>query len=230
LEAKTDQTVTVATIIRCGCNYRQPAAKWYEFAYTRRKNTYVHMRRRLILLNFPMDAHIMSNGRLICAVGGSLSMAEVNGAVSGTHGIQRRVAARNGKVRSAVSSGRQLFIDGDPRSAWSRRYHDLVVGHIADQGGRESLSEARMALIRRSAAMECELELMEANLSRGEPVDIDVFGRASGHLRRLFETLGLERRQRDVGGLTLAQIVGPYDDPPVYDDAPAATAVATEAS
>jgi hypothetical protein len=69
---------------------------------------------------------------------------------------------RGKRPRSAVTSGRQLFIDGDPNSAWSRRYHDLVVGHIADQGSRDMLSEARLALIRRAAAMECELEQLEA--------------------------------------------------------------------
>jgi hypothetical protein len=104
---------------------------------------------------------------------------------------------RGKRPRSAVTSGRQLFIDGDPNSAWSRRYHDLVVGHIADQGGRDMLSEARLALIRRAAAMECELEQLEARLSRGENVDLDVFGRAASHLRRLFETIGIDRHQRD---------------------------------
>jgi hypothetical protein len=34
-------------------------------------------------------------------------------------------------------------------------------------------------------------------MSRGDAVDLDVFGRASSHLRRLFETL--QRVQRVVG-------------------------------
>jgi hypothetical protein len=41
----------------------------------------------------------------------------------------------NERKRSAVSSGRKLFLDGDPNSAWSRRYHDLLVGHSSDAGG-----------------------------------------------------------------------------------------------
>jgi hypothetical protein len=32
----------------------------------------------------------------------------------------------------------------------------------------------------------------------GEPVDLDVFTRSASHLRRIFETLGVERRPRDV--------------------------------
>jgi len=37
-------------------------------------------------------------------------------------------------------------------------------------------------------------------------VDLDSYGRCAGHLRRLFETLGVERRPRDVSP-TLADIV-----------------------
>ena len=39
---------------------------------------------------------------------------------------------------------------------------------------------------------------MEGRLSKGEQVDLDTFTRAVSHLRRLLETLGLQRRPRDV--------------------------------
>jgi hypothetical protein len=39
---------------------------------------------------------------------------------------------------------------------------------------------------------------MEGKLSRGEEIDIDVFTRSASHLRRIFETLGVERKPRDV--------------------------------
>ena len=35
-------------------------------------------------------------------------------------------------------------------------------------------------------------------LSRGENVDLDAFGRAASHLRRLFESIGIDRKQRDL--------------------------------
>jgi hypothetical protein len=81
---------------------------------------------------------------------------------------------------------------------WSRRFRDLILGHISDLGGRSILSEAQIALIKRAAALEVELELMEGRLSQGEEVDLDVFGRATGNLRRVLESLGLERRPRDI--------------------------------
>jgi hypothetical protein len=103
------------------------------------------------------------------------------------------------RPRSAVTSGRKLFVDsGNPNTAWSRRYHDLVVAHCGDLGGIDTLSVAQMSLIRRAAAIECELERLDARLSAGELVDLDSYGRCAGHLRRLFETIGVERKPRDV--------------------------------
>lgn len=113
-------------------------------------------------------------------------------------GVRRRAPSRAMRPRSAVTSGRQLFIEGNPNSAWSRRFHDLVLGHVSDLGGADLLSEAQFSLIRRAAAIECELERLDARLSAGEPVDLDSYGRCAGHLRRLFETIGVERVARDV--------------------------------
>jgi hypothetical protein len=101
-------------------------------------------------------------------------------------------------LRSAVTNGRRLFVEGDGNSAWSRRYRDLVIGHVNDLGGAALLSEAQKSLVRRASAIELELEQMEGKLSRGEAVDPDVFTRSASHLRRIFETLGIERKQKDV--------------------------------
>jgi hypothetical protein len=114
-----------------------------------------------------------------------------------TSAIRSASDNRPPRIRSAVSNGRRLFVEGDGNSAWSRRYRDLIVGHVNDMGGADLLSESEKSLIRRASAIECELEQMEGLLSRREPVDLDAFTRAAGHLRRILETLGLQRRQRD---------------------------------
>jgi hypothetical protein len=49
-----------------------------------------------------------------------------------------------------------------------------------------------------SLCIECELESMEGKLSQGLEIDLDVFVRALGHLRRTLETLGIKREARDV--------------------------------
>ena len=102
------------------------------------------------------------------------------------------------RTRSRVTTGRKVFVEGDGNSRWARRYRDLIAAHCQDLGGADLLSEAQLSLIRRASAIELELEQAEGRLSMGEAVDLDAFTRAAGHLRRLFETLGLERRQKDV--------------------------------
>lgn len=49
-------------------------------------------------------------------------------------------------------TGRNLFVDGDPNSAWSRRYHDLAVRHTINLGAKDLLSATQMSLVRRAAA------------------------------------------------------------------------------
>jgi hypothetical protein len=124
----------------------------------------------------------------------SVSEAEIDPLEPGSVRPKRR-------PRSAITSGRQLFVGGDPNSAWSRRYYDLCGHHIADISrglGRNTLSEAQLSLIRRAAAIECELERLDALLSLGEAVNLNEYGRATSHLRRLFEVLGVERKPRDL--------------------------------
>jgi hypothetical protein len=131
------------------------------------------------------------------------------------------------RSHSAVTSGRRLLIGGDPNSAWARRYRDLAARHAADMGGRDTLSEAQLSLVRRAAALECELEAQEARISQGEPVSLDSFGRAASHLRRILESLGLRRTPRDVTP-TLAELIAQDEAEQAAEEA-AAAKVAAEA-
>jgi hypothetical protein len=102
------------------------------------------------------------------------------------------------RTRSAVTNGRRAFVDGDGNSAWYRRRRDILELHLDDMGGRAFLSESQISLASRAASIEVELEQMEGRLSKGETVDLDAFTRAASHLRRILETLGVARAQRDV--------------------------------
>src|SRR5262249_13138510 len=116
------------------------------------------------------------------------------------------------RSHSAVTSGRRLLIGGDPNSTWARRYRDLVTRHIGDMGGRDLLSEGELSLIRRASALECELEGMEARMSQGEQVNLELYGRLTDRLGRTLQRVGLKRRARDVGpslaDLTSSNLVG----------------------
>jgi hypothetical protein len=114
--------------------------------------------------------------------------------------VLEAVPATTGKrrTRSRVTTGRAVFVEGDGNSRWARRYRDLISAHCQDLGGIDLLSGAQLSLIRRASAIELELEQMEGKLSMGQPVDLDVFTRSASHLRRLFETIGVERRAKTV--------------------------------
>jgi hypothetical protein len=106
--------------------------------------------------------------------------------------------ARSVRNRSAVTNRKRLFVEGDGRTPWARRWRDLVELHAGDLGGIDVLSEAQFSLIKRAATIEVELELSEGRMSMGQEVDLDVFTRSASHLRRILETLGIERRPTDV--------------------------------
>src|SRR4051812_40609055 len=63
------------------------------------------------------------------------------------------------KARSAVSNQKELLPGLDGRSASARRFRDLVLGFVSDAGGIENISEVRLGLIRRLAAVTVQIEL-----------------------------------------------------------------------
>lgn len=106
------------------------------------------------------------------------------------------------KVRSAITNGSSLIADTDGRTAWMRRLRDLVSAHIADCGGDENISHSERVLINRASMLVLQLEMLEQVFSRhagvASPRQIDRYQRVTNTLRRTLETLGLQRRARDV--------------------------------
>jgi len=113
-----------------------------------------------------------------------------------------------GRKASSVTTGTRMFIDShaDGRSAWARRWNDLVLMHAADLGGFDMLSEAQISIYKRAATLECELESMEGRKSAGMPVDIEVYGRISGRLCRLLELIGIRRATKAAIGIGIDRL------------------------
>jgi hypothetical protein len=104
--------------------------------------------------------------------------------------------------RSRVTNGTTLLPGVDGRSAWMRRCKDIIAAHVSDLGGEDNISAAERSIIRRASVMTVELERLEAKFAAaGEASehDLDLYIRGSGHLRRLLEAIGLQRRPRDIG-------------------------------
>lgn len=110
---------------------------------------------------------------------------------------------RSRHLRSRVTNGKQLLAEADGNSDWARRYRDLLGLHASDCGGADYLSEGKKQLIRRIATLELQCEIYEAALSRGEEIDFDMYNRISGNLRRMLDTLGLDRVARNVDPVTI---------------------------
>ena len=126
----------------------------------------------------------------------------------------------NRPIRSAVTNGTRAYVIGDGNSPWARRQRDLIALHLADLGGEERLSENQLSLCRRAATLETELEMLEGQLSLGKVADLDLYNRLSGNLRRILESLGLERVARPVndGSAVLSDYFS--RPPPKEGDAP----------
>ena len=118
--------------------------------------------------------------------------------LSAPSSLANRLKPSSKRIRSAVTNGERAFVLGDGNSPWARRQRDLLALHIANLGDEERLSENQLSLCRRAATLETELEMLEGQLSLGKVADLDLYNRLSGNLRRILESLGLERVARPV--------------------------------
>jgi hypothetical protein len=125
-------------------------------------------------------------------------------------------SGRNSSRESQVTTGKRCFVDiGDVRSAWAKRWGDLILAHANDFGGLDMLSETQLSICRRVATVECELEAMEGRMSASQPVDIGQYARLTGCLSRLFELLGLKGHAPPLDPTSaLARALEAYADPP----------------
>jgi hypothetical protein len=126
---------------------------------------------------------------------------------------RRRKLAKDFKpsARSRVANGRDLLVGVDERRIWARRFRDVLQAHLSDLGGEDNASEAEKAIARRAACLIVQLETMEAKFARNEGhaanKTLITYQRLANSLRRLLESLGLQRRPRDITGLTLGEVI-----------------------
>jgi hypothetical protein len=104
-------------------------------------------------------------------------------------------------ARSRISNGSAILPGVDGRSTWVRRLRDLIALHLSDLGGDDAVSEAERSIVRRAATLTVELERLElafALAGQAAPEQIDLYQRTANSLRRLLESVGLERRAKNV--------------------------------
>jgi hypothetical protein len=117
---------------------------------------------------------------------------------------RRKASPAPSRDRSAITNGSKLLgAEVDHRSAWMRRYRDLIQAHLSDLGGEAEVSEAEKVLVRRAAMLTLQLELLERRFAGNEsgeasPAQIETYQRCTNTLRRMLEALGLKRRAREI--------------------------------
>lgn len=107
------------------------------------------------------------------------------------------------QLRSAVSNGTYLLDGVDHRSAMMRRLRDLYEAHVSDLGGHDNISEAERVLCRRAAMIVLQTELLEMRFAKTEDgaassKQFERYTKATGTLTRLYNTIGVKRRPKDV--------------------------------
>jgi hypothetical protein len=129
-----------------------------------------------------------------------VASATIVGKVSSSAVRPANVRQRD-RQRSRITNGSALLPGVDGRSAWIRRCKDVIEAHLSDLGGEDNTSAAERSIIRRASVMTVELERMEAAFAvagEAKPEQLDLYQRTAANLRRLLESIGLQRRTKDV--------------------------------
>jgi hypothetical protein len=105
-------------------------------------------------------------------------------------GLTRATRLAKPSARSRVSNGKDLFVGGvDGRTAYARRYRDILAQLTSDAGGDPS--EAQAIIIRRATQLAVWCEMAEADAASGLSLNVAEYCTATNTLRRLLLDLGL---------------------------------------
>lgn len=100
------------------------------------------------------------------------------------------------QARTRVGNGSAVLDGVDGRSVVFRRYREILAQLTSDMGGDPS--EAQQQIARRAAMLAIWCEGEDTKAAKGQAIDIGAYTTASNSLRRLLESIGLERRARNV--------------------------------
>jgi hypothetical protein len=101
---------------------------------------------------------------------------------------------------SAIANGR-LLPGIDQRSSWCRRAKEVLASHLSD---KPNASVAEVSILRRAVILQVECERLERQFALAGEADaetLDQYARIASNMRRLLESVGLERRAKDVSSL-----------------------------
>ena len=86
----------------------------------------------------------------------------------------------------------------DKRTKVARAILQRIAALTSDAGGADSLSHAKMSLIRRAAFLEAICESHELQLAGGQEINVGAYTQSLNSLLGLYRLLGIERVARSV--------------------------------
>jgi hypothetical protein len=136
-------------------------------------------------------------------------MLERSAGDAGSKGFARSrmpdVSPRQRHARARVTNGTCLLPSVDGRSPWARLMRDTYDAVIQHCGGEDAISDLERMTARRIGALEAELVYFEDKMAAiraagGEPGAnlLDLYSRVSNTHRRHCESIGWQRRPRNV--------------------------------
>jgi hypothetical protein len=98
---------------------------------------------------------------------------------------------------------------------WVRRARELIADHLSDLGGVENTSAAEQSIIRRASTLTVECERFEERFAKAaegqtvDPYELRLYRNCIDTLRRSLETIGLQRRPRDLSDVVRSDHLWP---------------------
>ena len=90
----------------------------------------------------------------------------------------------------------------DRRGVEFKRYEEVRAALVSDLGGDDAVSTAQMQIADKCAFIAMQLERQQIASLAGEDIDMRAYGELVDRLRRNLETLGLERKLKDITSLS----------------------------
>ena len=110
-----------------------------------------------------------------------------------------RPSKQPSKGRSRVGNFTALLPGlNDARTIQAKRYKEVLRALINDSNGIDRISEAKLGLMRRWAALECVAESIEASILNGEEIDLAAYATLSSTMCRIASRIGLARKPKDI--------------------------------
>ena len=116
-----------------------------------------------------------------------------------TDGVQTHARTTGGSPPKVAGKVRLLTLaDLDHRTTAARRAHDLIASIHTDLGGVDRLATGEQQIAQRAALIGTMAEDVEARWLAGQSIDPNILCVLANAQNRLFKTLGLSRRSKNV--------------------------------